>query len=966
MHQSKQTPQILLLSIMLFALTAMYGCSSGGNCNLQSGPGASTAPDGHGDPEDLPRQIPPRIFTLIIADRAGNPIPDVNITVDHLEYFTEQPYLNSDGKLVYELKPTVPEGTQFTINFDKPGWYFDSLVVVVGNGEQITHPNGYDEYPEGTIEIPRIVTGHQVNPDLPRYFDLDIRYLDETRITNVTYQVIDHQEYISNLRTVNGHFVYDIAPNVPDGASFTIRFEKPNHIFEDLVVTLDGNRFVHPNGSTTFYRVAYGYIPLSSTTPKQISTWLISSAHFCTYGNGLVAIPEDVNETVNPMIEKGFYMSINAQGGPVIAKMDYNGDFTIFAGTQRTYNNPNADDIADYATGTATDDGTLTTAKFGCPTSLAISSNGRYLYVTDFVNYSTGTRISGFYVETPITTVYGHSLYDTYIKKMARVRKIDTVTKTVTTLVDFNTVLGAIPKSMAGLALSPNDNTLYVGVGYAIYAVNTSTGAPTLFAGSYNTNGNNNGPAVSARFEEICDLAVSPDGTVYAYEFAHVGMEIDNNIPPNPLYFEQSTMFAYARGQIRKINSATVSNLVDTTQNLTRKAIGGFLQEGCGVALETSNNGDTLYATNGHSVVSINPNNGAITSAFGNRETNGEQDGIGTNARLNFPHGLAMLPNGQGMLMMGDYDHYVKHFDLTTTKQVTTLFGGDEGFHCLRPGRMTMQPLAYPLSMCFSKDGQYVFIADAGTIDSTTYAEIMSYDTDTDDLATFCGSSTAIGQSNIGAGTFTAPVDMVMHPNNSKIYVLDGVNGIIRCIERTTKMITTPGSGFTTLKHCDISASGDFLYVTDGTTIKSVNTSTWAQTTIYTQGSTDKPLGIIVNGNELYFSTEQGNIRSVSTSGGIATNIATGLTDIDDIALSTDGNYLYAVHSYSITGIEISSGTTFTLAGDLTYEGYKNGSKEKSRFGRITNLIKYPDSDILFICDYSNSMVRRVISVATP
>lgn len=955
---------MLLIAIIFIALSTLYGCSSGGNCNLQTGSAATAT----------------RILTLDIRDHTGAAITDVAVTVDHPEYFVNQPHFNSEGKLVYELSPSVPNGAQIEITLTKPGWYFDPLVLVVGEGTQITHPNGYDGYPAGTVEIPRVVTGYEQTP-AARYFDLDIRNMDEVRIADVTYQVTDHPEYITDMRIENGHFIYNIAPNVPDGASFTISFQKNNYVFENLIVYLDGNRTINPDGSTTFSRVQYGYIPLGPDAIKQISTWRISSAHFCTYSNGIVTIPQSEGLEYNDKIGHGFYLSINGQGGPVIAKMDAKGEFTIFAGLQRTNYNPLADGPADYATGTNADDGIGTNAKFGSPNSLAISSDSRYLYVTDFVNYEYTTipaAINGFYVEGPISGTthgpsYGPVNYGNYIKKMARVRKIDTTTKEVTTLVDFHNILGSYPKSMAGLALSNDNATLYVGVGYAIYEVDTSNGAATVFAGTYNTNGNGNGTTATASFEEICDLALSPDGnTIYAYEFAHVGVPAGN--------FDYPGYYAHPRGQIRKITAGNVTTLVDTTKNLTRKAIGGYMQEGCGVGLVISADGNTLYATDAHSVARIDANSGEVTTVFGERLTEGETDDYGTDARISFPHGLALLPNGDSMLMFEDRKHYVRNLNLTTTK-VETLFGGTEGLHNTRPGYMTMEPLAYPMSMCFSKNGQYIFIADAGTIDSTPYARILSYNADTDTLTQLWGSKTATGTSNTGSGTFTTPADMAMSPDNSTIYILDTGANNIRAINRSTNVITTPFNSLSAPKHLDISPDGNTLYVTDANDIKAINTGTWSSTTVLSLTSPNEPFGIVVSedGNTLYFTTAQddtntnGGVFSVPSTGGTPTLVSNGtatgsshilnINSLNDIAISTNGNYLYVAEKDTmVTGIEISSGKTFKLAGNVQ-QGYRSGGSDNSRFRDITNIIKYPGSDLLFVCDLSNSMIRRILAV---
>ena len=133
-------------------------------------------------------------------------------------------------------------------------------------------------------------------------------------------------------------------------------------------------------------------------------------------------------------------------------------------------------------------DGTGIEAAFNEPKGMEISSDGTYLYVTEYANH--------------------------------RVRRVEIATGTVTTVAgsgnaSFADGTGAEASfnQPAGLALFPDGQTLLVGdiSNHRIRSIDLSTNAVSTLAGS--TPGYTDGPLATAKFAAVGDVVVAPDAT---------------------------------------------------------------------------------------------------------------------------------------------------------------------------------------------------------------------------------------------------------------------------------------------------------------------------------------------------------------------------------------------------------------------------------------------------------------------
>ena len=96
-----------------------------------------------------------RSLSLSVIYPDGTKIKDVNISVNKPEIFSGQPRINENGNFIYEIKPNIPDGTEFTFYFQKKGVIFKKLPLVLDNN-RITLPNGnflYEKVATGYVPL---------------------------------------------------------------------------------------------------------------------------------------------------------------------------------------------------------------------------------------------------------------------------------------------------------------------------------------------------------------------------------------------------------------------------------------------------------------------------------------------------------------------------------------------------------------------------------------------------------------------------------------------------------------------------------------------------------------------------------------------------------------------------------------------------------------------------------------------
>jgi gliding motility-associated-like protein len=189
---------------------------------------------------------------------------------------------------------------------------------------------------------------------------------------------------------------------------------------------------------------------------------------------------------------------------------------------------------------------------------------------------------------------------------------------------------------------------------------------------------------------------------------------------------------------------------------------------------------DNLYVSDAknHAIRKISPT-GAVTTLAGNG-VNGLVDGVGSTARFDHPYGICFDPNGD-LIITDRFNHALRKLTLST-KMVTTLAGGNEGFV---NGPLANAQFSAPHGIVHVGNGVY-FVADRGNgrirkIDGTI-------------VTTYAGSGIeGFKDGNLTTAQFST-LSGIDADAQGNLYIGDYGNNAIRKIS-TTQVSTLAGNG---------------------------------------------------------------------------------------------------------------------------------------------------------------------------
>jgi|JI10StandDraft_1071094.scaffolds.fasta_scaffold365410_2 sugar lactone lactonase YvrE len=199
--------------------------------------------------------------------------------------------------------------------------------------------------------------------------------------------------------------------------------------------------------------------------------------------------------------------------------------------------------------------------------------------------------------------------------------------------------------SPEGISLDSSEN-IFVGDFYnhKIRKI-TSAGDVTTFAGS-GTPGSSDGVGTAASFNSIDSVVVDNFGNVYATDF-------NNN-------------------KIRKINSSGIVSTFAGTGNVGSKdGIASTASFNGPIGLAVDSYGDVYVSDYSNHKIRKITSLGVVTTVAGSGIL-GSNDGIGTAASFNYPHGLA-IDNSGNVIVADEYNHKIRK--ITPSGVVTTLAG---------------------------------------------------------------------------------------------------------------------------------------------------------------------------------------------------------------------------------------------------------------------------------------------------
>ncbi|MEI6871718.1 MAG: autotransporter-associated beta strand repeat-containing protein, partial [Verrucomicrobiota bacterium] len=272
----------------------------------------------------------------------------------------------------------------------------------------------------------------------------------------------------------------------------------------------------------------------------------------------------------------------------------------------------------------------------------------------------------------------------------------------------------------------------------------TPAGVVTTFAGAYNSPASSNSSvALNARFYGPEGLAIDSAGNLYVAEWSNCDVR---KITP--------------AGVVSTLAGSGVFGSSDGTG--TGASFGNI----SGIAVDFTGNVYVADRAN-HTIRKITPS-GVVTTFAGVAGQSGTTNGVGANARFNFPWGLAFAPNGN--LYVTDYGNNLVR-QITPDGTVSTVAGtGTAGG---TDGAANAATFNQPIGITADPDGNLIVADSAGhTIRRITTQGVVS---------TIGGAAGSFATTE-GVGTnarFRSPQFMVFDPNGV-LYVMDRGNYTVR------------------------------------------------------------------------------------------------------------------------------------------------------------------------------------------
>jgi len=436
----------------------------------------------------------------------------------------------------------------------------------------------------------------------------------------------------------------------------------------------------------------------------------------------------------------------------------------------------------------------------------------------------------------------------------------------------------------------------------------TLSGNVTTLAGSAGKFGSSDGDGVTARFTYPQGVAVDQAGFIWVADTSN-----------------------YA-----------VRRIVGTNATVTTFAGGCFgTQDGVGrsacfyypFAIAVDGNGDLWVADSYNHTIRKVTREAVVTTPAGSPGQSGSADGTGSNARFDYPWGIAVSPNGE-VLVADSSNNKIRK--VTPAGVVTTIAG--TGSYGTRDGSGSAARFAFPTGLAVNSSGT-IYVADR---ESDAIREISP----SLNVTTLAGSSPAGGTT-------------------------DGVG--------TAARLFFPEQAVTDL-------SGNVYYADSAHTIRKV-TPQGVVTTIAGQGGTkgavdgqganalfNFPTGIALDGNGNLFVADTSNhtIRRVTAAGIVTTVAGTAgvLGKADglgsqahfnepwDLAFDTHGNLLIADSNNHLIRMLEPNGIVTTFAGNGT-QGSNDGSATQASFSYPTGITVGPDGAV-YVADWGNHVIRKI------
>ncbi|XP_078368431.1 NHL repeat-containing protein 2-like isoform X2 [Oculina patagonica] len=325
-------------------------------------------------------------------------------------------------------------------------------------------------------------------------------------------------------------------------------------------------------------------------------------------------------------------------------------------------------------------------------------------------------------------------------------------------------------------------------------------------------------------------------------------------------------------------------------------------------------------------------------------------DGIGTDARFNYPWGIEFDPE-ENVLYVADCgcpetvhsNDRIRKIDVNTGR-VTTLAGGAQGY---KDGKGEDAKFHHTSGMAIDQVEKVLYVADSGN------DRIRKIDLKTAQVTSFAGSGEPGFHDDVGIkAKMTNPQQLEIDNRKKRLFLSDTDNHAIRIISLSDGKVTTFVGGSQGLADgigkeakfyhptgISLDVNSGILYVADhyNHVIRAVDVNTGQVKTLAGGGREGFKDGV---GKEARFNYPEG------------------------VYFDTDHNILYVVEFDSnAVRIVTPTGEVRTLAGGT--EGYRDGVGKQAKFFHPTGLTFDHKRKIIYVTDQYNHMVRSITGVGS-
>ena len=560
--------------------------------------------------------------------------------------------------------------------------------------------------------------------------------------------------------------------------------------------------------------------------------------------------------------------------------------------------------------------------------------------------------------------VFVADLLNHRIRKITPLGVVTTVAGSGTAQSTDSTGVGASFSSPWGIAVD-SEGTMYVGEfgGNRIRKI-TSAGVTSTFAGN-GTAAFLDGTGTSARLNNPQAVALDRDRNVYVADTINY--------------------------RIRKITPAGVVTTLAGNGSATAvdgTGVGASFTSPQGVAVDI--NGFVYVADYGsHRIRKITP--GGVVSTFAGT-TQGFQNGSGTNARFNFPRGVTV--DSAGFVYVADEsNHCIRK--ITPGGVVSTLAGTTQGY---QDGSGTNARFNFPVGMAVDSTGN-VYVGDRSNNRIRKIGQSVKLPLNNRLVTTLAGNGTAaFVEANRTSASFNQPRGITVDKISRYVYVADSANHRIRRITPVTGFSsvicgngtagftsgTTTQASFRNPNGVAVNLAG-LVYVADTNNhcIRRMTATglvvTWAGTGTlgYQEGAGgsarfSSPWGVAVDSEDTVYVADQGNnrIRKITSSAVVSVLAGSTAGYLDGtgtnalfngpqvIAVDTEMNvYVGENNGHRIRKIT-RAGVVTTFAGSGS-PGSADGVGTNASFNQPRGLAVDSAGNV-YVADQNNNRIRKI------